>query len=211
VSERHFTRLSSLLDRTEGNVVIGGKGDKDAKFMEPTVVTGVTMNDSLMQEELFGPILPIVRAESVEEAVKLINGRDKPLALYVFSGRDKVADLFKLHTSSGGLCINDTIMHLGVEELPFGGVGASGMGAYHGKHGFDTFTHYKPILKKDLGTFTEKLGSLRYPPYNEKTMNLLRVLFVNRSLPSLGWMKSVLVFGVGAGVGAVATYLGYTL
>ena len=79
----------------------------------------------------------------MEEAVKLINGRDKPLALYVFSGRDKVADMFKLHTSSGGLCINDTIMHLGVEELPFGGVGASGMGAYHGKHGFDTFTHYK--------------------------------------------------------------------
>ena len=84
-----------------------------------------------------------MRAESVEEAVKLINGRDKPLALYVFTGRDKVADLFTRHTSSGGLCINDTIMHLGVEELPFGGVGASGMGAYHGKHGFDTFTHYK--------------------------------------------------------------------
>ena len=84
-----------------------------------------------------------MRAESVEEAVKLINGRDKPLALYVFTGRDKVADLFTQHTSSGGLCINDTIMHLGVEELPFGGVGASGMGAYHGKHGFDTFTHYK--------------------------------------------------------------------
>lgn len=95
------------------------------------------------QEEIFGPILPIVRAESVEEAVKLINGRDKPLALYVFTGRDKVADLFTRQTSSGGLCINDTIMHLGVEELPFGGVGASGMGAYHGKHGFDTFTHYK--------------------------------------------------------------------
>ena len=95
------------------------------------------------QEEIFGPILPIVTAESAEAAIKLINSRDKPLALYVFSARDGVAERFTRHTSSGGLCINDTIMHLSVEELPFGGVGASGMGAYHGKHGFDTFTHYK--------------------------------------------------------------------
>ena len=87
--------------------------------------------------------MPIVTVDSAEEAINIINSRDKPLALYVFTGRDGIVDLFAKNTSSGGLCINDTIMHLGVEELPFGGVGASGMGAYHGKHGFDTFTHYK--------------------------------------------------------------------
>ena len=145
VSERHFTRLQSLLDNTRGRVVVGGLegSDKDDKFMSPTVVSGVSMEDALMKEEIFGPILPIVTCNSAEAAINIINSRDKPLAMYVFTDKQPVMDLFTSRTSSGGICINDTIMHLGVEELPFGGVGASGMGAYHGKHGFDTFTHYK--------------------------------------------------------------------
>ena len=97
----------------------------------------------ISKEEIFGPILPIVNVESTEEAIKIVNSRDKPLALYVFTDRENVQDMFKKQTSSGGLVFNDTIMHLSIEELPFGGVGASGMGAYHGKHGFDTFTHMK--------------------------------------------------------------------
>jgi len=202
VTDRHFARLKALLDQTQGTVVLGGQHHAHSKFLAPTVVTDVTLSDSLMKEEIFGPILPIVTAESAEAAIKLINSRDKPLALYVFSARDGVAERFTRNTSSGGLCINDTIMHLSVEELPFGGVGASGMGAYHGKHGFDTFTHYKPILKKDLGWFTEKLGEMRYPPYNVKTTSLMRTLTVNRALPDLGWLvRNGLVFGVGLGAG----------
>merc|ERR1719445_764773 len=94
-----------------------------------------------MKDEIFGPILPIVTVNSAEEAINIINSRDKPLALYLFSTSEKVQELFTKRTSSGGICINDTIMHLSVEELPFGGVGASGMGSYHGKHGFDTIMH----------------------------------------------------------------------
>ena len=196
VSDRHQARLQNLLDTTKGKVVIGGKTAAKDRFMAPTVVTEVGLDDPLMKEEIFGPILPIVTVNSAEEAVKIINGRDKPLALYLFSTSEKVQELFTRKTSSGGLCINDTIMHLSVEELPFGGVGASGMGAYHGKHGFDTFTHYKvtirsfistfltfptqPVLKRDLTWFAEKLGELRYPPYNTKAANIMRNITKNR-------------------------------
>merc|ERR1712029_528182 len=165
------------------------------------------MEDALMKEEIFGPILPIVTCNSAEAAINIINSRDKPLAMYVFTDKQPVMDLFTSRTSSGGICVNDTIMHLGVEELPFGGVGYSGMGSYHGKHGFDTFTHYKPILKKDLGLLTEKIGEMRYPPYNVKTTNLLRSLSLNRSLPDVGWLKTGFVFGFGA----LAGYLFNTL
>jgi len=201
VSDRHMMRLKSLLDQTKGKVVFGGQVDPEDKFMSPTVVTDVTLDDALMKEELFGPIMPIVTVDSAEEAINIINSRDKPLALYVFTGRDGIVDLFAKNTSSGGLCINDTIMHLGVEELPFGGVGASGMGAYHGKHGFDTFTHFKPILHKDLSWFSEKISELRYAPYSAKTTDILRVATINRALPSLAWIKTGFVFGVGATAG----------
>ena len=143
VSDRHQARLQTLLDTTKGKIVIGGKSAAKEKFMAPTVVTEVKLDDPLMKDEIFGPILPIVTVNSAEEAINIINSRDKPLALYLFTASEKVQELFTRRTSSGGICINDTIMHLSVEELPFGGVGASGMGAYHGKHGFDTFTHYK--------------------------------------------------------------------
>ena len=196
VSDRHQARLQTLLDTTKGKVVIGGKSAAEEKFMAPTVVTDVELDDPLMKDEIFGPILPIVTVNSAEEAVNIINSRDKPLALYLFTTSEKVQELFTRKTSSGGICINDTIMHLSVEELPFGGVGASGMGAYHGKHGFDTFTHYKvtvfsgksiltspvqPVLKRDLTWFAEKLGEMRYPPYNTKTANMMRNITKNRS------------------------------
>jgi len=207
VSDRHQSRLEALLKQTKGKVAFGGKSDPNDKFLSPTVVSDVKLDDALMKEEIFGPILPIVTVNSAEEAVKIINEREKPLAMYIFSAREGVIDLFTKNTSSGGICVNDTIMHLGVEELPFGGVGYSGMGSYHGKHGFDTFTHYKPILKKDLGLLTEKIGEMRYPPYNVKTTNLLRNLSLNRSLPDLGWLKTGFVFGFGA----MAGYLFNTL
>merc|ERR1712128_107321 len=149
---------------------------------------------------------PIINVETTEAAIKIINSRDKPLALYVFTDRENVQEMFKKQTSSGGLVFNDTIMHLSVEELPFGGVGASGMGAYHGKHGFDTFTHMKPVLKKDLGWLGEKLGHFRYPPYDEKAIHPIRNMLKNRAFPSIGWMAYLLVLLVGVGLGAIITF-----
>jgi len=204
VSGRHLDRLADMLTKTKGKVAIGGRSNNETKFMEPTVVTGVTWQDAIMQEEIFGPILPIVNVNSAEEAIQQINQREKPLALYVFSEHKEVQQLFKTRTSSGGLLINDTIMHLSVEQLPFGGVGASGMGAYHGKHGFDTFTHNKPVMTRDLGWLGEKLGEFRYPPYDTKAINSIRNMLKNRALPNLGWVKSLAIFLVGAS-------LGYTL
>jgi len=201
VTTRHLDRLQGMLSKTSGKVAIGGRSNHDDKFLEPTVITGVGMDDSTMQEEIFGPILPIVNVESTEEAIKIVNSRDKPLALYVFTDRENVQDMFKKQTSSGGLVFNDTIMHLSIEELPFGGVGASGMGAYHGKHGFDTFTHMKPILKKDLGWLGEKLGEIRYPPYDPKMLNMIRNLTKNRALPDPAFFKTGIVFALGAAVG----------
>ena len=105
--------------------------------------------ENTLEEEIFGPILPISNVEYVEEAIKMINSRDKPLALYVFTERENVQEKFKNETSSGGLVFNDTLMHLSIEQLPFGGVGASGMGVYHGKFSFDTFTHMKVCLPSE--------------------------------------------------------------
>jgi len=201
VSDRHQTRLQSLLSTTKGRIVMGGVTARDDKFFAPTVVTDVKLDDSLMKDEIFGPILPLVTVNSADEAINIINSRDKPLALYLFTTSEKVQEQFTSRTSSGGICINDTIMHLSVEELPFGGVGASGMGAYHGKHGFDTFTHYKPVLKRELTWFAEKLGELRYPPYHTKTANIMRNITRNRAFPDLGWVKTGLAFGFGAVAG----------
>lgn len=207
VSERHLDRLSQVLDSTRGKVAIGGKYDRDDKYMDMTVVTDVTMEDPLMKEELFGPVLPIVNISSAEEAITLINSRDKPLALYVFSSRPKIHELFRDRTSSGGLTINETLLQLSVEQLPFGGVGPSGMGAYHGKAGFDTFTHYKSVLIRDLGWFGEKLGEFRYAPYTEKNLKFSRMIMVNRPLPPTGWIKYFITLLVGVGIGVGLAFL----
>ena len=158
VSDRHFARLSAMLSATQGTIVVGGATSQETRFMELTVVTGVGWEDATMQvsnttkhcdkilceqEEIFGPILPIINVSSAEEAINMINSRAKPLAMYVFTESKETQAAFLKRTSSGGLVFNDTLMHLSMEQLPFGGVGDSGMGAYHGKHGFDTFTHYK--------------------------------------------------------------------
>jgi len=201
VTDRHFTRLQAMLSKTKGSLALGGSCKPEDKYMEPTVVTGVDLDDATMQEEIFGPILPIINVESTEDAIKIINARDKPLALYVFSERENIQEMFKKQTSSGGLVFNETIMHLSIEELPFGGVGASGMGSYHGKFGFETFTHMKPILKKDLSWLGEKMGELRYPPYNEKMLSTIRNLTKNRALPDIAWLKTGLTFLAGAAVG----------
>ncbi|VXC28430.1 putative aldehyde dehydrogenase [Bacillus sp. 349Y] len=146
VSERHFDRLVGFLDN--GSIVTGGKHDRDNLIIEPTILDNISWDDSVMQDEIFGPILPVMTYDSLDEIIKPIVKRPKPLALYLFSDDEAVQDQILSTISFGGGSINDTINHMTSHYLPFGGVGDSGMGAYHGKASFDTFTHFKSVLKR---------------------------------------------------------------
>ncbi len=171
VNERHHDRLTNLLaaggfDAT----VIGGAGDRDSRYLAPTVVTGVKPDAALMDDEIFGPILPVIAVADIDEAIGFVNERDKPLALYAFSEDNDVLEHVVANTSAGGVTLNHAIFHLAVPELPFGGVGPSGMGAYHGKAGFDTFSHHKAVLAKP----TWPDPKLMYPPYTNMKRTLIR-------------------------------------
>ncbi len=146
VSERHFDRLVGFLDN--GSIVTGGKHDRDNLIIEPTILDDISWDDSVMQDEIFGPILPVMTFDSLDEIIEPIVKRPKPLALYLFSDDEAVQDQILSTISFGGGSINDTINHMTSHYLPFGGVGDSGMGAYHGKASFDTFTHFKSVLKR---------------------------------------------------------------
>ncbi|MYU27393.1 aldehyde dehydrogenase family protein [Streptomyces sp. SID7810] len=148
VNERHFDRLSALLD--SGRVAVGGVGDRAAKYLAPTVLADVDPASPVMQEEIFGPILPIVTVSGLDEAIGFINDRDKPLALYVFSESEETRRRIAAETSSGGLGHGLPLAHLTVSDLPFGGVGESGMGNYHGRYSIETFSHRKAVLAKPL-------------------------------------------------------------
>ncbi|AQS71152.1 aldehyde dehydrogenase family protein [Streptomyces pactum] len=146
VNERHYDRLTGLLD--SGRVVVGGTGDRSEKYIAPTVLADVAPEAPVMREEIFGPILPIVTVSGPDEAIDFVNDRDKPLALYVFSESDATRERFAAETSSGGLGHGLPLAHLTVSDLPFGGVGESGMGNYHGRYSIETFSHRKAVLKK---------------------------------------------------------------
>ncbi|MET7889058.1 aldehyde dehydrogenase family protein [Streptomyces avermitilis] len=148
VNERHFDRLSGLLD--SGRVVTGGGSDRTAKYIAPTVLADVDPESPVMQEEIFGPILPIVTVPGLDEAIDFINDRDKPLALYVFTASGTTRERIAAETSSGGLGYGLPLAHLTVSDLPFGGVGESGMGNYHGRYSIETFSHRKAVLEKPL-------------------------------------------------------------
>jgi aldehyde dehydrogenase (NAD+) len=170
INERHFDRLQELL--AEGDVITGGETDREDRYIAPTLVRNAPEGGGLMSEEIFGPILPIVRVASVEEAIDRVNAGSKPLALYVFSKNKRIAQRVLEATSSGGACVNEVVAHLGAPELPFGGVGGSGMGAYHGKASFETFSHRKSVL--DKGTLVDP--ALRYPPYDDAKLKWARRL-----------------------------------
>ncbi|XP_044253452.1 aldehyde dehydrogenase, dimeric NADP-preferring-like [Tribolium madens] len=193
--DRHYNRLINFIKSS--NVVIGGTGDPRTRIIAPTVLTDVKPDDPVMQEEIFGPILPIITVNSPLEAINFINKRDKPLALYVFTNRKDVKELFLNNTSSGALTINDTIMHICTENLPFGGVGCSGMGAYHGKFGFDTFTHKKSVLMRSLGKVAELTQFARYPPYSKSKSEFLSTATKKRRGISFSWLKTAFIFGLG--------------
>ncbi|WP_191875488.1 aldehyde dehydrogenase family protein [Streptomyces filipinensis] len=149
VNERHFDRLSGLLD--SGRVAVGGASDRTAKYIAPTVLADVDPKSPVMQEEIFGPILPLVTVSGLDEAIAFINDRDKPLALYVFSESEETRARIAAETSSGGLGHGLPLAHLTVSDLPFGGVGESGTGSYHGRYSIETFSHRKAVLEKPLG------------------------------------------------------------
>ncbi len=160
INEKHYTRVMGFIDREK--VVLGGQGREDELRIEPTILDHVTAEDAVMQEEIFGPILPVLTYDKLEEAVKFIEERPHPLALYIFSNDKKVQKYFTEKLAFGGGCINDTVLHLATSRMGFGGVGNSGMGAYHGIQSFRTFTHEKSILKK----YNWIDMPMRYQPYS---------------------------------------------
>ncbi|MFL0245782.1 aldehyde dehydrogenase [Candidatus Clostridium stratigraminis] len=168
VNESHMRRLIDLIDIDK--VVLGGKYDINERYMAPTILDNVTLKDKVMEEEIFGPILPIIEYEDIKEAIKLINKRDKPLALYLFTENKLIQKTVEENVSYGGGCINDTMTHLVTPYLPFGGVGPSGVGSYHGYKSFETFSHMKSILKKS----TKININFIYPPYNNDKLKLLK-------------------------------------
>lgn len=173
VNGRQFERLAALLEtaRSDGRILIGGEINADQQRIAPTVIQVNDRQDPLMAEELFGPLLPVLELEDFERTLTDIRRGPKPLALYLFGGSEQHQRQALDTTSSGGVCFNDVVMQAGVPELPFGGVGASGMGSYHGRHGFETFSHAKSVLKRPF-RFDFKL---RYPPYGVD-LNVLRRL-----------------------------------
>jgi aldehyde dehydrogenase (NAD+) len=162
INRRHLERLSQFIK--DGEIVIGGQTNPEDRYIAPTVIDKVSWDAPVMQDEIFGPILPVLEYDDLGDAIAQINARPKPLALYLFSKDKEKQQRVLRETSSGGVCINDTVMQVGVTSLPFGGVGDSGIGSYHGKASFDTFSHEKSVLKK---SFLLDL-KWRYAPYKGK-------------------------------------------
>ncbi|KAG5269162.1 hypothetical protein AALO_G00198960 [Alosa alosa] len=176
INQHHFDRVMALLEGS--SVTVGGKNDREECYIAPTILRDVSPHARLMQEEIFGPVLPIVSVSSVDEAIRFINDREKPLALYVFSQDKKVIKRMLSETSSGGVTVNDVIMHYTINSLPFGGVGNSGMGGYHGKHTFDRLSHHRSCLIKALAM--EGMNQVRYPPQNTTQLKRAKFFMVTR-------------------------------
>lgn len=169
VNQKHFLRVMNLIDPDK--VIFGGKGDPDTLKIQPTILDNISPEDPVMQEEIFGPVLPVLTFEDVREALNFVNARPHPLSLYLFSQNKQTQELFLRRASFGGGCINDTIIHLATSRMGFGGVGNSGMGSYHGRDSFDTFSHRKSVVKKS--SYVDL--PVRYAPYSPAKTKLLRL------------------------------------
>ncbi|XP_054827390.1 aldehyde dehydrogenase family 3 member B1-like [Eublepharis macularius] len=169
INDKHFQRVSAHLE--SGRITIGGETDEHDRYIAPTVIADVKEWEPIMQQEVFGPILPIFTVRDLEEAIQYINSKERPLAVYAFSCDNKVVNRVLDCTSSGGFCGNDCLMHVTLVSLPFGGIGHSGFGHYHGKYSFDTFTHERGCLSRCMGL--EAINTIRYPPYNQRKLDLL--------------------------------------
>jgi aldehyde dehydrogenase (NAD+) len=169
VNNKHFDRLKSLL--IEDKIAVGGELHRDENFISPTIMKNVSWTDKIMEDEIFGPILPVIPYKNLDQAVQSILSYPKPLAFYVFSESPTKQKELISKIPFGGGCVNDTVVHLANPNLPFGGVGTSGIGSYHGQKSFDTFTHYKSLFKQ--GSLVDI--PLRYPPYNESKLNWIKL------------------------------------
>lgn len=170
VSDKHFFRLTALLD--SGTVAYGGQHDITERYISPTLLDNVSWDAAVMQEEIFGPILPIIEFSDINDTIQKVNSGGKPLAMYIFTSNRQTAETLIARVPFGGGCVNDTIVQMLNEKLPFGGVGSSGMGAYHGRHTFETFSHRKSVVHKPFWGDI----SLRYPPYAGKEKLWKRML-----------------------------------
>ncbi|KYB25924.1 aldehyde dehydrogenase, dimeric NADP-preferring [Tribolium castaneum] len=206
ITDRHFERLVNLLPGLK--IAVGGRYEQKDRFIEPTIAIDVNPNHAIMQEEIFGPILPIIPINNIDEAITFINRRNKPLALYIFSTRKQDREKLLSKTSSGGVCVNDTILHASVDVLPFGGVGTSGMGSYHGKKTFDTFTHKKSVLVRDFQAIPEKIMASRYPPYSNSKISLIQMALEERKRVPLKYLPHFVMFLLGVGI-TIAVYFLY--
>ncbi|REC50076.1 aldehyde dehydrogenase [Chryseobacterium pennipullorum] len=170
INQRNFHRLTTLIDQKK--VYTGGDFNEEQLYIAPTILNAVDWNDEIMQEEIFGPILPVISFQSYNTVLNSILELEKPLAAYLFTNNSEEKEIFTRKLSFGGGCINDTIMHLSNDHLPFGGVGSSGIGNYHGKYGFEAFSHQKAILEK--ATWGEP--NIKYPPYSDKKLSWIKKL-----------------------------------
>lgn len=169
INRKHFERILALIDPEK--VIVGGNSNAETLQIEPTVMDWVTWEDKVMQEEIFGPIMPVLTYDSIDNVVDIVNSHETPLALYIFAQDQSVVRKITSRCAYGGGCINDVVIHLATSSMGFGGVGESGMGAYHGKTGFDTFTHYKSIVDKK--TWIDL--PMRYQPYTNLYAKMIRM------------------------------------
>lgn len=174
VNQKHFNRLNDLIQIHKDNVVFGGNSSKEDLYIEPTLLDNITNDNKIMKEEVFGPILPIITYDNFDEVLEIIQSKSKPLSLYLFSEDENMTHRVVEELSFGGGAINDTLMHLANPNLPFGGVGSSGIGQYHGKYSFDTFSHMKSYTFKS----TRLESSLFFPPYKGK-FKYIKTFFKN--------------------------------
>lgn len=168
INQKNFQRLVQLINKDK--IYFGGNYNKEKYYIEPTILTNVNWQDAVMQEEIFGPILPVLSFTSFNQILLTISDLEKPLAAYLFTDNSEEKEAFKQKISFGGGCINDVIMHLSNDHLPFGGVGNSGMGHYHGRYGFETFSHQKSILER----VTWGEPNIKYPPYSDKKLSWIK-------------------------------------
>lgn len=172
INDRHMNRLNAILEHDKNKITFGGEVDFEKRYISPTIIRDVTLEDAVMNEEIFGPIIPVIKYKNMEDIKYYISHHKNPLALYVFSEDENFSEDIINRFSFGGGCVNDTISHVASPYLPFGGIGSSGMGNYHGKASFDTFTHTKSIVKKS----TKIDLKLVFPPYKDKIKLIKKVM-----------------------------------
>ncbi|CAE7533288.1 Aldh3b1, partial [Symbiodinium microadriaticum] len=182
VSSAHAERLQSILSEKNGRIICGGGASPQDRYVDPTIIADVTHDSKVMEEEIFGPIMPVMKVKNHEQAIDIMQKHEKPLALYLFGKNRQVFDRITSQVTSGGVCVNDTLMHV-VGYLPFGGVGSSGVGSYHGKFSFDDFSHMRAVMRRDDHALLD--APQRYPPYSDGNMKFFLTAAKLPAIPAI--------------------------